>query len=244
VSQQREQAEQRRKAEELRELAAFRLRWHGKATENLSAHTYQWLSAQQRKEVLDGLEAEIDKRQPLDEPRMGAIIARSLAALVEPLQAVHDAQEARQRVTNQVLRSLSIWTSEAEKVRATVAIEEALQRFDTFADVCKIRVVLEEAVAPVRLATEKRRAEEERKARKGSLIQRGLDEVFFFLAHLKSAGEIVEEALWDTEFMESLKETVRRRLEADLSGDEPLREVKELVHEVIEEVLEADEEDE
>jgi excisionase family DNA binding protein len=232
--QQQEQAETRRKAAVERELAAFRLRWHGKASEEVSANAYRWLSARQRKEVLDGLENEIEKRQPADEPRLPVIIARSLAALVEPLRAEHDAQETRQRLTNEVLGSLSFWTTEAEKVRATVAIREALKRFDTFADVGEMRLALQDAVEPVRLATEERRAEEVRKARKADLVRQGLDEVFFYQLHLERAGQIE----WDSEFNDDLKEIVQRRLEADLSGDETQQNVKALVREIIDGELE------
>ena len=128
--QEREQAEEREKRESMQSLAAFRCRWQTKASEALSAYEYRWLSATQRKEVLGGLEAEIEKRQPTDEPRMGTILARSLEALVEPFQTERDAQECRRTLTEEALRSLPFLATEAEKVRATVAIREALRRLD------------------------------------------------------------------------------------------------------------------
>ncbi|MBZ5514849.1 MAG: hypothetical protein LAN62_08395 [Acidobacteriia bacterium] len=154
--QEREQAEEREKRESKQALAAFRCRWQTKASQALSTYEYRWLSATQRKEVLGGLEGEIEKRQPAEEPRMGAILARSLEALVEPFRAERDAQERRQTLTEEALSSIRYLATEAEKVRATVAIREALRRLDSFADVCEIRVTVQEAVEPVRLAVGKR----------------------------------------------------------------------------------------
>jgi excisionase family DNA binding protein len=154
--QEQEQAEEREKREAKQSLAAFRCRWQSKANEALSAYEFQWLSATQRKEVLGGLEAEIEKRQPPDEPRMGTILARSLEALVEPLRAERDAQERRQTLTEEALRSIPYLATEAEKVRATVAIREALRQLDSYADICEMRVAVQEAVEPVRLAVGKR----------------------------------------------------------------------------------------
>ena len=151
-----EQAEEREKREAKQALAAFRCRWQTKASEAVPACEYRWLSATQRKEVLGGLEAEIEKRQPADEPRMGTILARSIEALVEPFQAERDAQERRRTLTEEALRSLPYLATEAEKVRATVAIREALRRLDSHADVCEMRVAVQEAVKPVHLAVEKR----------------------------------------------------------------------------------------
>jgi hypothetical protein len=154
--QEREQAEEREKRQANQALAAFRCRWQTKASEAVTACEYRWLSATQRKEVLGGLEAEIEKRQPADEPRMGTILARSLEALVEPFRAERDAQERRRTLTEEALRSLPYLATEAEKVQATVTIREALRRLDTFADACEMRVAVQEAVEPVRLAVGKR----------------------------------------------------------------------------------------
>ncbi|HEV2378379.1 MAG TPA: helix-turn-helix domain-containing protein [Terriglobia bacterium] len=154
----REQECQRREAE--RELATFRQRWQDKAAEAVTASQYRWLSAGQRKEILEGLEAEIDQRQPADEPRMPAIVARTLAALVEPLQAERDAQERRQKLTEEALRSLPYSATEAEKVRARTVIEEVLRHLDHLADVCKMRTAVTEAIQPARQAIERRLLDE------------------------------------------------------------------------------------
>lgn len=156
----REQTQEEQKREAERELAAFRCRWQEKASEAVAAYEYRWLLATQRKEVLEGLEAEIEKRQPPDEPRMVAIIARSVEALIEPFRTDRDAQERRRTLTEEALRSLPFPATEAERVRATAAIREALGRFDNSSDVCEMRVATQEAVQPVRQAVEKRLLDE------------------------------------------------------------------------------------
>jgi len=152
----REELRERRRQEAEQELEAFRCRWLEKANEAVFDREYNRLSAAQRKEILSGLEAEIEKRQPADESCMGTILARSLEALAEPFRAARDAQERRQRLTEGALNRLPYSATEAERVRAMAAIREALRRFDGLADEGEMRVAAEEAVQPVRRAVEKR----------------------------------------------------------------------------------------
>ncbi|HEY6271197.1 MAG TPA: excisionase family DNA-binding protein [Terriglobales bacterium] len=144
----REETEQR--------LIAFRQRWCDGAAKAVTSSGPFWLTAAQRKEIVEALEAEIDRRQPADESRMGDIIARSLQALVEAVKTDRDAQERRQRLTAEALWSLPYSATDAEKVKATAAIREALGRIDNFADVCTMRVAAKEAVQPFRQAIERR----------------------------------------------------------------------------------------
>ena len=148
------QEQQRREAEQ--KLAAFRQRWYDAAAEAVIATKLAWLTASQRKELSEALEAETERRQPADEPRMGSIIARSLEALLEPLQAERDAHERRQKVIQEALRSLPYSATEAEKVRATEAVEEALRSFDRFVDVSKMRATVTAALVSVRQGIERR----------------------------------------------------------------------------------------
>jgi excisionase family DNA binding protein len=158
--QQQAEAEQWEKERAARELAAFHCGWQEKASEALYAYQYRWLSPTQRKEIIEALEAEIEERQPMDEPRMPAIIARTLEALIEPLRAERDAQERRQRLTDEALRSVPYGATEAEKVRASAAIREALGRFDNLGDLKALRVATEEAVQPICQAVERRLLDE------------------------------------------------------------------------------------
>src|SRR5579864_4164710 len=84
------QDEQRREAEQ--ELIAFQSRWLDAATELLTVRELRWLSAEERKEILDVLEAEITKRQPQDEPRMMRIVGHALVAVVERFSADRQAR--------------------------------------------------------------------------------------------------------------------------------------------------------
>lgn len=164
----REKAEDRRRRlkeqeEELarlvaeQELTAFRERWYALAAQGVDkAPKLAWLGASQRKEVIEALETEIDRRRPSDQPRMTEILARTIAALAEPLQAERDAQERRQRLTDEALRGLQYSATDADKVKATAVIHGALRQFDRFADICEIRVAIQEAVQPVRQAIAKR----------------------------------------------------------------------------------------
>jgi excisionase family DNA binding protein len=154
---QREQAEEQDRLVAEKQLAAFRERWYSVAGEAVARMPrLNWLTAGQRKEVAESLELEIDRRQPADEPRMNEIIARTLLALVEPLQAERDAQERRQRLADEALRTLPYSATDADKVNATSAIREALRPFDRFADVCETRVAVHNAILPVRQAVQKR----------------------------------------------------------------------------------------
>jgi excisionase family DNA binding protein len=154
---QREQAEEQARVEDEQELTAFRERWYSVAGQAVATMPrLNWLTATQRKEVTEALEAEIDRRQPSDQARMNEIISRTLAAAIEPLQAERDAQERRQRLTDEALRSLPYSATDADKVKATTAIREALRPFDRSADLCEMRVAVGEAVLPVRQIIQKR----------------------------------------------------------------------------------------
>jgi hypothetical protein len=153
-----EQEQQRREAEQ--QMALFRSRWLDKAGDAVSVSDYRWLSSIQRKEILEALEAEIEKRQPADEPRMALIMARTLEALAEPFRVRRDAQERHQLLTESALRSLPYLATEQERVRATAAIRRALPSVDSSADECEMRVAVEEAVRPIRQIIERRTLDE------------------------------------------------------------------------------------
>jgi hypothetical protein len=79
------------------------------------------LSAAQKKEILDAAEAEINKRQPIDAPRMATILGHAIAALVERYNTERQAAENRQEVIDNALRSLSAFATDQEKARAAIA---------------------------------------------------------------------------------------------------------------------------
>ena len=158
LERQRTQERERREAEQ--RLAAFRCRWSESATEVLSAKELTWLSAVQRKEILDAIETEIAKRQPQDEPRMVRIVTHAIAALVEPFIAQQQARERRKRIIEDTLRKLSCYATDAERARASAFVRESVSRFPWDAEESEIRSAAEEAMRPVTLGIEKRQRDE------------------------------------------------------------------------------------
>ncbi|HEV2177396.1 MAG TPA: excisionase family DNA-binding protein [Terriglobia bacterium] len=297
----REATQERQRREAEQQMNVFHSRWLHAAERAVTRHKYAWLSASQRKEVLAGLEAEIKRRQPGDEGRMSTILAHTLDALVEPLQAERKTQATRQSLTERALWNLPLGVTEAERVRARAAVREALGRFNGLATEAEMRVAAEEAIQPVRQAIERRnlearlmnwaiwqlpsgksdrdearlrrecaeilaelpgdateveakealeptvnearqeieqrKAQEQRQARKASLIEHGVAEVSSYLFELHGAGDISADNYWDTDFNSDLKEAVRRGLTTDLTGDETAKEVRELAREIMDESL-------
>lgn len=73
---------------------AFRERSYAAAAEAVAGLKLAWLTATQRKGVTGALEAEIDRLTDRRRAPMPEILARSLAALVEPLTAARRTGEA------------------------------------------------------------------------------------------------------------------------------------------------------
>lgn len=60
-----------------------------------------------------------------------------------------------------------------------------------------------------------------------------MNELSSYLRELKRADEISADDYFDRDFNSELQEAVRRGLEAQLSGDETTREVRELAREIV-----------
>lgn len=151
--------EERREAE--RELAAFRRRWLDEANGLLSAPQYSWLSPSQRKEVVEGLIAEIDKCDlDEDEPHMPTILRCSFEALAEPFRHHLQLQERRNRVMQHALLKLPYGVTESERVRVAAAARNALRTIDLDTDEAEMRVTAQEAIQPLCAAIEKRLLDE------------------------------------------------------------------------------------
>jgi hypothetical protein len=97
------------------------------------------------------------------------------------------------------------------------AAEEAVRRVNKEV---KARLAAKEAKARG-AREEQQRAfdEQQRKSTRGSLVQRGVDRVWFFLLRLRDAGELSEEEYEDID-QESLNRAVGRRLQSKIAGDE------------------------
>lgn len=154
---QRQKAEERRQREAEQELAAFRSRWLEVAAQIVRETRYAWLTATQRKEILEALEAEVERRQPTEDHRyMASVLVHSLLAALEPFEAERKAQERRQRLTETVLWRLPGSATEAERMGAITAAREALKCFDAMADESEMRVAAQQAIEPISRAIEKR----------------------------------------------------------------------------------------
>ena len=148
--------QERARKETAQAIAAFRCQWLEEVNQALADPQCGWLSAAQKKEIIDAVEAEIEKRKPRDSPRMATILARTIAALIERYQQERQAQKQRQRVIEDVLNRLSFFATEQEKSRATIVAREAIRRLGTDAEETELRMSAEEAVRPIQQAAEKR----------------------------------------------------------------------------------------
>jgi excisionase family DNA binding protein len=300
----RQSTEEREARKAERELAAFRTRWLDHVAKAVTARQYAWLIVAQQKEILQELETEIGRRQPGDEPRMAAIINRSLEALVYPHRAAHDAQQGRLRCAERALRSLPWGATEPEKLRGAAAVREALGRISPGPDPetfeCEIRLAAEAAIEPIRQKVERRslcdrmlawavrqlpqtgndrdaaglrrectdilaelpanaserevrealqppiqeareqirerQSAKDRQARIESLIDQGLSEVSIYLLQLRQEGQIDDEDFFDPQFTADVKKAVRQDLEAELTGSESAKEVRNLARDLIDEL--------
>jgi hypothetical protein len=291
----------RREAEQ--KLAEFRSRWLQEAqTVARYANLRLSLSQAQSNEIMDGLEAEVKRRTPEDAPRMSAILAQSVEALLEPMIAARKAQQERQSIADTALSGLLFFAAtDTEKAQASEAVRKALAALPDDARDIELRAAAEEATRPIQTVVERRlletrmrnwaisqlpsggddrdkarlsrdcrdiladlppdvseaeakealeptvteacqdiqqrQAEKVRQARKGNLIQQGVDEVSSYLVELKRQGEISDEECCDTEFTADLKEAVQSGLEADLTGDEMATQVHKLARRIIDREL-------
>ena len=142
------------------ELADFRRRWSDEAGTLLSAYEYNWLSPSQRNEILEILESEIEERDPDDEPRMATILTRRIKVLIDPPKRQREAQETRQRVMQYALMNLPYSATEAERVRVTAKVRDALRQLDDNSDECEMRVAAQEAMQSLCEAIERRLLDE------------------------------------------------------------------------------------
>lgn len=235
-----QRASDREREKKQQALISFRSRWYSKATQALSA--YQWLSPGHRKEFVDVLEAEVKKRDLEDEPRMPEIIALAVEAIIQPLRAARELEEARQSFRKRMLEDLPADATDEERTAVRVAILQAEAELLTFADAYKFQATVRDAVERVRKAAQQRReerqAEDLRKLRRDlqlpNLIHKALLEVPEYWLKLRQRGEISREDFKDTEYLDKLRKIVRAKLEVDLTGDEDDQRIKELVAEIIE----------
>src|SRR5207249_1409601 len=152
----REQQRELERQEAEREQAEFHCRWLGEAAEALSTSEARWFSAAERKEIMDALEAEIERRTPKDEALMPAIVSRSLAALIESATEARQTQKRRQNAAQCALWRLPALATDSEKAQASEAVRKALAALPDEAQDLELRAVAEDALRPIRERVEAR----------------------------------------------------------------------------------------
>ena len=167
----REQQRELDRQEAEREQAEFHSRWLGVAAEALSASQARWFSAAERKEIMDALEAEIERRTPKDEPLMPAIVGRNLAALIESVTEARQAEKRRQNAAQCALWRLPAFVTDSEKAQASEAVRKALAALPDQAQDLELRAVAEEALRPIRERVQARQLAEQALKRRQSAAQ-------------------------------------------------------------------------
>jgi excisionase family DNA binding protein len=156
----RQQTQERERRQAEQQLAAFHCRWLEAATAVFSEKEVRWLSAAECKEILDALEVEIKRRTPEDEPRMLAILRQTIAALVDPIIAAHEANKRRRTATERALWRLSVFATDSEKAQASEAVRKAVASLPDEATDTELRAAAERAIRPVQQGVEKRLLDE------------------------------------------------------------------------------------
>ncbi len=162
------------------------------------------------------------------------------AAANEAIQPIKQAAEKRlldERLIEWAIRELPWGRTEQDEARLRRQCVEILAGLPPDVSEVEAKEVLRPPVREVQAEIEQREARKERKQRKAALIQQGLVEVSSYLLHLRSEGEISSEAFWDSRFAADVTDAVRDALEEELTGDEDTQELKEFVHEIIEDEL-------
>lgn len=148
--------QERARKETAQATAAFRCHWLEAVNQALAEPHCRWLSAAQKKEIIDAMEVEIEKRKPRDSPRMATILVRTIAALIERYEQERKAQKQRQGIIDDAINGVSFLATAQERVRATIAVRQAIPRLDADVGESELRVAAEDAVRPIRRAVEKR----------------------------------------------------------------------------------------
>jgi hypothetical protein len=157
---------------------------------------------------------------------------------VRPIQKVAQRRLLDMRMLNWAISQLSWGSDEHDRARLSRECREILADLLPDTSEPEAKEALEPTVTEARQEFEQRQAQKERQARKANLIQQGVAEVSGYLPELKRQGEISQEEYCAPEFTADLKEAVRSGLEAELSGNETAKEVREISHEIIDRELE------
>lgn len=169
-----------------------------------------------------------------------ADVCEMRVAAKEAIQPISQAIERRAldaRLISWAVRQLPWSRAERDAARIQRECTDILAGLP--ADISEVegKEALEPTVREASQEIEQRRAEEERRVRKTSLIQQGVNELSTYLPELRRKDELSDKEYWDPTFWAELSEVVRRGLEADLTGDENTTEVRGRTRAIIEGAL-------
>ncbi len=138
-----------------------------------------------------------------------------------------------ERLTAWAVRHLPWPSDDRDKARLRRECGQILAELAKDVSEAEAKEALERTVHEASRQIEQRQAEKERHARRANLIQHGVAEVSSYLLELDRDGAITSEELWNTDFDAELRDSVRRGLEAKLSGGETVQDVRKLTRQII-----------
>ena len=243
LEQQQLEIEERERAAHARAQAAlrqFRQRWLAHADKLLGPFTYIWLTAPQRKELAEGLEAEIGKHAPEDEQRMERIIEDTLASLIAPLEAQRQIARRREQAVQHTMLSLSFRATASERARAEALAREAVKQMPLDATPDELLLKAQDALASIARTVEDREARQKREANKQEFIRSASLAVTLYKDQLRDKREISRHDYADSQLWEQIKEDVHHQLSEELTGDESPEEVQGLIHDILDDAFNLD----
>lgn len=185
------------------------------------------LPFEKQRGLSDALEAELLRANAEDAETAIPIIKAVTGRFIASWLAEERAQQQRRHVLDSILRDIR-WThgsTEADEAEAAIATRAAFCSLAPNATASEIRCVAKAAIATI---CEKI----ERRVRRNQIIESGVQEIAPYLERLERAGGISRETLGDYRFVTALKDSVRTRLQEELTSESPAK-VRKLVHETV-----------
>lgn len=174
----------------------------------------------------------------LDADASESEVLTSTQDAIRPIQQAIERRLLRERVLNWAVQQLPWSRTDLDGVRIRRECAEILADLPEDVSEAEAKEALESTVQEARQEIDQRQARQQRQARKAQLTEQGLADVSSYLWDLKSKGEITADEYFDTDFNQHLKTLVQRTLQAELTGDESNKEIRELVREIIDAEME------
>jgi excisionase family DNA binding protein len=152
---------------------------------------------------------------------------------LQPIQRAAEKRLLQERVLSWATCQLPWGKTELDAARLRRECAEILAELSEGTPETEAKEALAAAIQRACQEIAKRKASEQRSSRKAQLISQGLAAIPAYLLELKQAGEISADEYWDYEFRQHLDTVVRRTLEAELTGEESNKEIREFVQEIL-----------